>query len=93
MRNKFLRVVTVGALALSAAAPTFAACNPDTANCITDGGPGARLAKAKNQVFNPGTLGNCDCNSTLCGADIAGSSRKTTPTAKIGKVVVASAIR
>ncbi len=100
MRNTFLRVVTVGALALSTVAPTFAACNPGTRNCITDGGPGSRLANAKHQVFDPGTFGNCDPTTTLCSDDIAGSSRKTgsgTTTAPVtsttGKVVVAPEIQ
>jgi hypothetical protein len=95
MWNTFLRVATMGALALSTAAPAFALCNPGTPNCVTDGGPGSRLAKAKHQVFDPGTFGNCDPVTTLCSDDIAGSSRRTPTslTPKTGTVVVAPAIR
>jgi hypothetical protein len=95
MWNKFLRVVTVGVLALSTVAPAFAACNPGTRNCITDGGPGSRLAKAKHQVFDPQTFGNCDPVTTICSDGIAGSSRTTSSsgTPKTGTVVVAPAIR
>jgi hypothetical protein len=74
MWNKLLRVATMGALALSTAAPAFALCNPGTPHCVTSGGPGSQLNKLKGQLFNPGTLGNCDYNTTLCGGDIAGSS-------------------
>jgi hypothetical protein len=95
MRHKFLRALTAAALTLFSVAPAFALCNPGSPNCITDGGPGSRLAKAKHQVFDPGTFGNCDHNTTLCSDDIAGSSRTTSNpvTPKTGKVVVAPAIR
>ena len=96
MWNKLLRVVTLGALALSTVAPAFAACNPGTPHCIMDGGPGSRLANAKHQVFDPGQFGNCDPTTTLCSDDIAGSSRKTPTnpvTPKPARVVVAPAIQ
>jgi hypothetical protein len=100
MWNRFVRVVTVGALALSTVAPAFAACNPGTPHCVTDGGPGSRLAKAKDQIFTPGTFGNCDPVTTLCSDDIAGSSRKVGPgtttnpvTSTNGKVMVAPPIQ
>ena len=91
MWNKVMRIATLGALALSSVSPAFALCNPGTPHCVTDGGPGSRLSQAKNQVFNPGTLGNCDYTTTLCGGDIAGSSLKkpSTPvTPKAGGTVL-----
>ena len=97
MWNKFLRVVTVGSLALFTVAPAFAACNPGTRNCITDGGPGSRLAKAKHQVFDPGTFGNCDPGPAgICSDNIGGVPRKTPPkqlTPKSGNLIVLPARR
>jgi len=57
MSHKFLRTLTAGALTLFSVAPAFALCNPGTPNCVTDGGPGSRLAKAKHEVFDPGQVG------------------------------------
>jgi hypothetical protein len=94
MRNQFLRVLTASVLALSVVAPTFAACPPGGVNCIPDGGPGSRLAKAKHQVFDPGNFNDCDHDTTLCGNDIVSPTRTTTPlTPKSGQVPVAPAIR
>jgi hypothetical protein len=93
MRNRFLRAATAGALVFSSVAPTFAACNPGSPNCITDPGPGSRLAKAKHQVFDPGTFNSCDHNTTLCSDDIVSPRRSTPLQPKAGQVPVAPAIR
>ena len=79
MVNYALRVVAIVALALSAA-PAFALCNPGTKNCITDGGPGSRLAKAKNDVFTQPLSGQCDPGPAgICNDNLPGSAR-TSPT-------------
>ena len=69
MTTKLLRTRSAAALALCAATPAFAVCNPGTPNCIP---VSSTLAKVKGQLFNPGTLGSGeqDCqNSKLCGID------------------------
>ncbi len=86
MRTKFLRALTAGALTLVTVAPAFALCNPGTPNCVTDGGPGSRLAKAKAQVFNPSL--NCDTSPAQICTDF---SRKAPKSKNV--VVVAPARR
>jgi hypothetical protein len=69
MTTKLIRTLTAAALALCAATPAFAACNPGTPHCIT---VSPTLAKVKGKLFNPGTLGSGEqeCqNSKLCGID------------------------
>lgn len=90
MKTTLRSALTAGALALFTVAPAFALCNPGTPHCVTDGGPGSRLAKAKQQVFNPGNFNDCDQNTTLCGNDIVSppdarsrSKLLTTPTIPI----------
>jgi hypothetical protein len=92
MRNKLLRALTAGALALFTVTPAFAACNPGTPNCIK---VSPALAKVKGQLFNPGTLGSGeqDCQNTkLCGIDtgdgtspgtLARTGKQTTPSIPI----------
>ena len=76
MFSHALRVATIVAVALSITAPAFALCNPGTKNCIPDGGPGSRLAQAKNQVFTQPTSGQCDPGPAgICSDDLPGSAR------------------
>jgi hypothetical protein len=80
MLSHALRVATIVAVALSITAPAFALCNPGTKNCIPAGGPGSRLAAAKNQVFTQPTSGQCDPGPAgICSDDLPGSDARTAP--------------
>lgn len=64
-------LLAANALAMAAAAPAFAVCNPGTPNCIRVA-PGSRLAQLKARLTHPGTLGSGEQqgkNASLCGID------------------------
>lgn len=64
-------LLAANALAMAAAAPAFAVCNPGTPNCIRVA-PGSRLAQLKARLTHPGTLGSGEqqCkNASQCGID------------------------